>query len=46
MSDDMEGIRSLAEKIGDGGVTLRSRPAEAGRLPKDVLLRAMKGEKC
>ena len=46
MSDDLEGIRSLAEKIGDGGVTLRSRPAEAGRLPKDVLLRAMKGEKC
>jgi len=44
MTVDLEDVKSRAEKIGGGGVTLRSRHPEARRLPRDVLLRALKGE--
>ena len=45
-SCDLEGIKALAEKIGGVGIFVRSSQPEGRRFPKEVLLRAMKVDKC
>ncbi|HON34016.1 MAG: dephospho-CoA kinase [Thermovirgaceae bacterium] len=42
----LEVIKAVAERIGGVGICVRSSQPEGRRFPKEVLLRAMKGEKC